>query len=91
MIKLERLKILYGYRCQVCGQYIGEKYGSNLIHAHHIKYFTKSLNNNSNNIMVLCPNHHGIIHDKNPIFNAQTKTFLYPNGYEEGLKLNLHL
>lgn len=88
---LRDLKVLYGYRCQVCGQYIGEKYDSNLIHAHHIDYFTKSLNNNSNNIMILCPNHHGIIHDKNPIFNSQTKTFLYPNGYEEGLKLNLHI
>jgi len=88
---LRDLKVLYGYRCQVCGQHIGEKYDSNLIHAHHIDYFTKSLNNNSNNIMILCPNHHGIIHDKNPIFNPQAKTFLYPNGYEEGLKLNLHL
>lgn len=88
---LRDLKILYGYRCQVCGQYIGEKYDSNLIHAHHIEYFTKSLNNNTNNIMILCPNHHGIIHDKNPEYNPQEKTFLYPNGYKEGLKLNLHL
>ena len=79
---LRDLKILYGYRCQICGQYIGEKYDSNLIHAHHIDYFTKSLNNNANNIMILCPNHHGIIHDKNPIFNPQEKTFQYPNGLE---------
>lgn len=88
---LRDLKILYGYRCQICGQYIGEKYDSNLIHAHHIDYFTNSLNNNASNIMILCPNHHGIIHDKNPVFNSQDKTFLYPNGYVEGLKLNLHL
>ena len=88
---LHDLKTLYGYRCQVCGQYIGEKYDSNLIHAHHIDYFTKSLNNNANNIMILCPNHHGIIHDKNPQYNALDKTFMYPNGYIEGLKLNLHL
>lgn len=88
---LQDLKVLYGYRCQICGQYIGEKYDSNLIYAHHIEYFTKSLNNNTNNIMILCPNHHGIIHDKNPTYNAQDKTFLYPNGYVEGLKLNGHL
>lgn len=88
---LRDLKVLYGYRCQVCGQYIGEKYDSNLIHAHHIDYFTKSMNNNSDNIIILCPNHHGIIHDKNPIYNSKDKTFLYPNGYIEGLKLNLHL
>lgn len=88
---LRDLKVLYGYRCQICGQYIGEKYASNLIHAHHIEYFTKSLNNNADNIMILCPNHHGIIHDKNPTYNPQSRTFLYPNGFEEGLSLNLHL
>jgi len=85
------LKILYGYRCQICGNYIGEQYGSNLIHAHHIDYFTKSLNNNADNIMVVCPNHHGIIHDKNPQFIRETKQYKYPNGYTEGLKLNCHL
>lgn len=85
------LKILYGYRCQICGQFIGEQYGSELIHAHHIDYFTKSLNNNANNIMIVCPNHHGIIHDRNPIFDWSNKVYKYPNGYCEGLKLNVHL
>ena len=85
------LKAAYGYRCQICGQYIGEPYGSNLIHAHHIDYFVKSMNNNASNIMILCPNHHGIIHDRNPIFDFSTRTFHYPNGYIEGLKLNIHL
>ncbi|MDD6175669.1 MAG: HNH endonuclease signature motif containing protein [Firmicutes bacterium] len=85
------LKIAYGYRCQICGQYVGEPYGSKLIHAHHIDYFVKSLNNNANNIMILCPNHHGIIHDQNPEFDFSNKTFHYPNGYIEGLKLNFHL
>ena len=88
---LTDLKTAYGYRCQICGEYIGEKYGSNLIHAHHIDYFTKSINNNTENIMVVCPNHHGIIHDQNPVFDRKNKLFRYPNGYEEGLKLNLHL
>lgn len=87
----DNLKILYGYRCQICGAYIGEKYGSTLIHAHHIEYFTKSLNNNADNIMIVCPNHHGIIHDRNPQYNREKKTYLYPNGYQEGLALNLHL
>ena len=85
------LKKAYGYRCQICGEYIGEQYGSNLIHAHHIEYFTKSMNNNADNIMIVCPNHHGIIHDQNPVFNRKEKRFYYPNGYVEGLKLNIHL
>ena len=85
------LKAIYGYRCQICGQYIGEPYGSHLIHAHHIHYFVHSLNNNANNIMIVCPNHHAIIHDVNPIFDFAQKQFHYPNGYVEGLSLNLHL
>ena len=85
------LKAVYGYRCQICGQYIGEPYGSHLIHAHHIHYFVHSLNNNANNIMIVCPNHHAIIHDVNPIFDFAQKQFHYPNGYVEGLSLNLHL
>ena len=85
------LKAIYGYRCQICGQYIGEPYGSHLIHAHHIHYFVHSLNNNANNIMIVCPNHHAIIHDVNPIFDFAQKQFHYPNGFVEGLSLNLHL
>ena len=85
------LKEAYGYRCQICGEYIGKPYGSRLIHAHHIDYFTRSLNNNASNIMIVCPNHHGIIHDQNPVFDFKEKVFRYPNGYVEGLKLNYHL
>ena len=85
------LKELYGYRCQICGEFIGEKYGSKLIHAHHIEYFTKSLNNNPENILIVCPNHHGIIHDCNPTFDRGKKTFYYPNGLAEGLVLNRHI
>ena len=85
------LKELYGYRCQICGEFIGEKYGSKLIHAHHIEYFTKSLNNNPENILIVCPNHHGIIHDCNPVFDRTEKAFRYPNGLVEGLVLNRHI
>ncbi len=87
----ESLKALYDYRCQVCGEKIGAKYGSLLIHAHHIDYFTRSMNNNAENIMIVCPNHHGIIHDRNPEYDSKNKAFLYPNGLVEGLKVNLHL
>lgn len=85
------LKKLYGYRCQICGEYIGEKYGSTLIHSHHIDYFTKSLNNNAENIMIVCPNHHSIIHDRDPVFDFKTQTYKYPNGYVEKLLLNKHI
>ena len=85
------LKLLYDYRCQVCGQKIGTAYGSNLIHAHHIDYFVKSMNNDAVNVLVVCPNHHAVIHDRNPEFDRKKLVYRYPNGYVEGLKLNRHL
>lgn len=85
------LKSLYKYKCQICKCSFGKPYGSDLIHAHHIDPFVKSLNNNPENIMVLCPNHHGIIHDIHPEFDFGEKVFHYPNGFTEPLRLNLHL
>jgi hypothetical protein len=87
----DNLKRLYEYKCQICGLFIGETYNATVIHTHHIEYFSVSLNNNADNIMVICPNHHGIIHATNPDFDRENKLFIYPNGYSEGLKLNLHL
>lgn len=87
----DALKEHYRYRCQICGCCVGTKYDSHLVEAHHINYFVKSLDNNMSNILIVCPNHHGIIHDKNPVFHRADCTFEYPNGYVEGLKLNDHL
>lgn len=87
----DSLKKIYQYKCQICGLFIGELYNAIVIHTHHIEPFSFSLNNNADNIMVVCPNHHGIIHAVNPVFNRESVTFTYPNGYVEGLKINFHL
>lgn len=86
-----KLKHIYDYSCQICGEKIGEKYNTNFIHAHHIEPFSKSLNNNPENIMIVCPNHHGLIHTAHPVFDIINKEFKYENGYIENLKLNYHL
>lgn len=87
----DNLKLLYGYRCQICGRLIGEEYGSHVAEAHHIDYFVNSLNNDASNQMIVCPNHHSIIHDANPVFDRKNLLFVYQNGFREGLKLNQHL
>ena len=85
------LKKLYNFRCQICGQNIGANYGVNVVECHHIDYFVDSLNNDAENLLIVCPNHHRIIHAANPIFDHDKKFYRYPNGYEEFLRLNLHL
>ena len=87
----ENLKILYNYKCQICGRMIGEEFGSHIAEAHHIDYYVRSLNNDSNNQMIVCPNHHSIIHDANPRFDRKRMMYLYPNGIEQRLVLNMHL
>ena len=88
----ENLKFLYGFRCQVCGQLVAEKYGGTVIEAHHIDPFTCSLNNNYDNVVVLCPNHHRIVHACHPEFiRRDNPAFLFPNGLREPLLIDKHL
>lgn len=85
------LKLLYNFRCQICGKIIDERYDGIVTEAHHIESFTKTFNNDSNNILIVCPNHHRIIHKTNPEFKRQKLSYFYPNGLEEKLILNEHL
>ncbi|MDD4699075.1 MAG: HNH endonuclease [Oscillospiraceae bacterium] len=87
----DNLKLLYGYRCQICGRLIGEDYGAHVVEAHHIDYFVSSLNNDANNQLIVCPNHHSIIHEINPVFDRPKLIYIYPNGIQEGLMINQHL
>lgn len=85
------MKLLYEYQCQICGRFIGKQYGAHVVEAHHIEYFVESLNNDSNNQLIVCPNHHSIIHEVNPIFERENLVYIYPNGIQEGLLVNRHL
>lgn len=87
----ENLKEIYNYRCQICGQNIGDKYDTHIVEAHHIDYFVKSLNNDASNQLIVCPNHHSIIHKANATFVRNKKVFIYQNGFQEALQLNVHL
>lgn len=87
----ESLKLFYSYRCQICGDNFAKKYNCAIAEAHHIVFFVSSLNNDASNIIVLCPNHHRIIHKANPVFEREKYSFIYPNGLEEKLVLNKHL
>lgn len=87
----ESLKLFYGYRCQICGDNFAKKYNCVIAEAHHIVFFVSSLNNDASNIIVLCPNHHRIIHKANPVFEREKYSFIFPNGIEEKLILNKHL
>lgn len=85
------LKALYDYRCQITGEKIGDKYNCHVIEAHHIEYFTKSLNNDTSNIIIVNPNFHRIIHQASPDFDRGRLAFIFPNGVVEKVRVNKHL
>jgi 5-methylcytosine-specific restriction enzyme A len=87
----ESLKLLYNYRCQICGENIGVRYGVNIVESHHIEPFVESLNNNPENQVIICPNHHRIIHRARPVFVRRKLIFVYNNGVEERIMVNQHL
>lgn len=85
------LKRIYEHRCQICGQRVAEEYSVSVDEVHHIEPFVTSLNNDVSNLLVLCPNHHRVIHAAHPAFLRSRLSFRYPNGLEENLRVNLHL
>ena len=89
--KVDMLKRLYAYRCQICGKNAGSEYGANIAEAHHIKYFSKSVDNSSDNLLIVCPNHHSLIHALNPEFDYDELQYIYPDGTIDKIVLDLHL
>ena len=85
------LKKLYEFRCQICGARAIEMYGVDVSEAHHLESFSLTANNDAKNIMIVCPDHHRIIHKAKPIFNTEFKRFDYSNGKQESLMYNIHL
>lgn len=85
------LKELYSYKCQICGKNFTSPYGAEIAESHHIEPFLVSLNNDALNQIILCPNHHRIIHKAQPEFKRSQLMFVYPNGFGEKLMINQHL
>lgn len=87
----DSLKQLYGYRCQMTGEKVGEPYDSLVVEAHHIIPFTESMNNDSSNIIIISPSYHRIIHKAKPVFDRPTLSFHFSNGLVEKIKVDKHL
>lgn len=85
------LKKLYNHTCQVCGKSFEKTYGAAYSETHHIIWLSRGGVDHSNNLLVVCPDHHRIIHETNPSFDRRELSFKYPNGLRENLRLTSHL
>lgn len=90
-VTFHNLKKLYHGYCQLCGNRPFNVDTVDICEAHHIEYFSDSHNNNASNIVIICPNHHRMIHKCSPSFDEETHSFIYSDGRIEPLKINFHL
>ena len=66
-------------------------FNADISEAHHIAYFSDSQNNDSSNIIILCPNHHRLIHKLNPKFDYNRGCFVFSENSELRIELDFHL
>ena len=86
----ESLKSIYDHRYQVCGMNFKINYNEPFAETHHIHSLSKGGLDISKNIIVICPNHHRIIHKTDAKFDRSKLLYKYPNGLEERLLLADH-
>lgn len=88
---IKQLKALYSGQCQICGTKPFPALDIDICEAHHINYFSSSKNNDSGNIVILCPNHHRLIHKLNPSYDVNSGCFVFSNGDSLPIILDHHL
>lgn len=88
---VKRLQEMYIGRCQVCAFDPLSVYGVNATHTHHIHYLSRGGLDVLENLILVCPNHHAVIHGDDAVFEYKLKKFIFSNGRQEPLALNQHL
>ena len=81
----------YDGRCQVCEYDPRHAYGHYTCHVHHLIWRSRGGDDDITNLVLLCPNHHAIVHRDDAAFDYADLTFSYANGTVEPLRLNQHL
>lgn len=87
----ESLKSIYDHRCQICGMNFRVKYDEPFAETHHIRPLSEHGLDVGENVIVICPNHHRIVHKTKPTFERSKLLYSYPNGLKERLILPDHL
>jgi hypothetical protein len=81
---------MYAGRCQLCGFDPPVLYGVSACCGHHVIYLSRGGKDKLVNLMLICPNHHEVIHATNAVFDFRDLHYVFPNGRREPLVLNKH-
>jgi 5-methylcytosine-specific restriction enzyme A len=81
---------LYNGKCQICLWDPCGQYGRPLCQGHHIHWLSRGGEDNLQNMILVCPNHHAAIHHCDASFDFEDMSFVFPGG-RGTLQLNTHL
>jgi hypothetical protein len=81
----------YAGRCQLCAFDSPIVYGVPSAECHHIVYLSRGGLDQLTNLVLLCPNHHTIVHKTDATFDYGRLSFHFSNGRVEPLAINTHL
>jgi 5-methylcytosine-specific restriction enzyme A len=88
---VRQLQETYGGRCQLCLYDPEATYGHRTCHGHHIQWLSRGGDDELENMVLVCPNHHAAIHRDDAVFDYADLTFAFSNGLQETLVTNEHL
>lgn len=87
---VRQLHDLYDHRCQLCGWQSSPPYDVDVAEAHHLKWLSRGGPDRLDNLALLCPNHHRIVHKDNAAFDYKLGSFVFTDRVER-LTLDAHL
>lgn len=85
------LQKTYAGRCQICLYDPRSRYDRGLCHGHHIQWLSHGGEDEIENMVLICPNHHAAVHQADAVFDYADLTFRFDNGLIEAVQLNQHL
>lgn len=81
---------LYRGKCQLCRWDPKDVYGEYLCQGHHLHWLSRGGEDDLNNLVLLCPNHHQAVHRCDAPFDYKQKSFIF-GWRKESLLLNKHI
>lgn len=87
---VNQLQQLYGGQCQICLWDPQQTYEKEICHGHHIQWVSRGGDDELQNMVLICPNHHAAIHRCDAPFDYSDYSFVFRR-HRERLRDNKHL
>ena len=87
---VEQLRDMYNGQCQICKWSSRNRFNTDICEGHHIRWLSRGGEDEIENLVLLCPNHHRAAHACDAVFDYEGCSFDFGQ-CQEVLSLNKHL